>query len=71
MDRTDSKARPLPPGVSVRNGPVIEDKMDIDSTPNGTTKRKSRSSVTQVKKEESDSDDGAPLVGRPTETPTR
>lgn len=42
--------------------------MDIDSTPNGTVKRKSRSSIGQAAKykEESDSDDAVPLVGLPT-----
>lgn len=66
MDRTASKARPAPPGLSIRNGPVV-DPMDVDSTSNGTTKRKSRSSVGQAVtyKEESDSEDGAPLVGYP------
>jgi hypothetical protein len=66
MDKSASRARPAPPGVSIRHG-AVSDRMDIDSTPNGTAKRKSRSSVgqTAVKyKEESDSDDGAPLVGR-------
>lgn len=67
MDEAASKARPAPPGVSIRHGPV-GDKMDVDSTPNGTVKRKSRSSAGQPVrvKEESDSDDGAPLVGLPT-----
>ncbi|KAL2263236.1 hypothetical protein VTK26DRAFT_7655 [Humicola hyalothermophila] len=66
MDKFDSKARPAPPGVSIRHGPVVDDRMDIDSTPNGTAKRKSRSSINQgVKyKEESDSDDGRPLAKR-------
>ncbi|KAL2154898.1 hypothetical protein VTH82DRAFT_3574 [Thermothelomyces myriococcoides] len=65
MDEAASKARPAPPGVSIRHGPV-GDKMDVDSTPNGTVKRKSRSSAGQPVrvKEESDSDDGAPLAKR-------
>lgn len=65
MDKSASKARPVPAGISIRNGPV-GDRMDVDSTPNGA-KRKSRSSVGQAVKykEESDSDDGAPLVGLP------
>lgn len=64
MDKSDSKARPLPPGVSIRNGPVTDDAMDVDSTPNGAPKRKSRSSLSQAVnyKDESDSEDGAPLV---------
>ncbi|KAK4111936.1 hypothetical protein N656DRAFT_130502 [Canariomyces notabilis] len=64
MDKSDSKARPLPPGVSVRHGPVDE-AMDIDSTPGGAAKRKSRSSTGKVNyRAESDSDDGAPLAKR-------
>jgi len=66
MDNSASKARPAPPGVSIRNGPVRNgDAMDIDSTPNGTTKRKSRTSIDHSVnyKDESDSDDAAPLVG--------
>ncbi|KXX82844.1 DNA topoisomerase 1 [Madurella mycetomatis] len=66
MDKSDSRARPLPPGVSIRHGPVVDDAMDIDSTPNGATKRKSRTSAGQAVnyKVESDSDDGAPLAKR-------
>ncbi|KAK3310159.1 uncharacterized protein B0T15DRAFT_481622 [Chaetomium strumarium] len=65
MDKSASKARPGPPGASIRHGPV-DDRMDIDSTPNGNAKRKSRSSINQAVqyKEESDSDDGAPLAKR-------
>lgn len=64
MDKAASKARPLP-AISIRNGPVTEDAMDIDSTPNGASKRKSRSSLPQSVnyKDDSDSEDGAPLVG--------
>lgn len=45
--------------------------MDIDSATNGTSKRKSRSSISQAVKykEESDSEDGAPLVGWPGSLP--
>ncbi|KAL2022697.1 hypothetical protein VTK56DRAFT_4778 [Thermocarpiscus australiensis] len=66
MDRSASKARPQPPGVSIRHGPVVTDSMDIDSAPNGTTKRKSRTSAGQAGKykEESDTDDDAPLAKR-------
>ncbi|KAK3906671.1 hypothetical protein C8A05DRAFT_40519 [Staphylotrichum tortipilum] len=66
MDKSASRARPAPPGVSIRNGPV-DDRMDIDSTPNGASKRKARASIGRVAvkyKEESDSDDGAPLAKR-------
>ena len=64
MDKSVSKARPGPKGISIRNGPVVDDAMDIDSHPNGAAKRKSRSSIGQAVKykDDSDSDDGAPLV---------
>lgn len=67
MDKSASKARPAPPGLSIRHGPV-DDRMDIDSTPNGTVKRKSRSSIGQAVKykDDSDSEDAVPLVGLPT-----
>jgi DNA topoisomerase-1 len=68
MDRSISKARPGPTGISIRNGPVKDDDaMDIDSQPNGTSKRKSRSSLGQAVnyKDDSDSEDGAPLVCAP------
>ncbi|KAK3942700.1 DNA topoisomerase 1 [Diplogelasinospora grovesii] len=66
MDNSASKARPAPPGVSIRNGPVDEDAMDVDTKPNGTAKRKSRSSIVQPVsyKDDSESDDGAPLAKR-------
>ncbi|KAK4162099.1 DNA topoisomerase 1 [Cladorrhinum sp. PSN259] len=67
MDKTASKARPGPPGLSIRNGPVIdEDAMDIDSTTNGGPKRKSRSSIGQAVnyKDQSDSEDNAPMAKR-------
>ncbi|KAK4659355.1 DNA topoisomerase 1 [Podospora pseudocomata] len=64
MDKLASRARPAPPNVSIRNGPVEDNAMDIDTTPNGGPKRKARSSVGQTVsyKDESDSDDGAPLL---------
>ena len=64
MDRSISKARPGPTGISIRNGPV-GDAMEIDSKTNGVAKRKSRSSTGQIVsyKDASDSEDDAPLVG--------
>lgn len=58
MDRSASKAKPAPPGVSVRHGPVNGD------IPNGTSKRKSRASMDgKVNyKDESESDGDVPLV---------
>ncbi|KAH7416978.1 hypothetical protein BKA64DRAFT_691482 [Cadophora sp. MPI-SDFR-AT-0126] len=53
-----------PAGVSIRNGPVIEDKMDVDE-PATNGKRKSRSSISKpVYKDEEDSDDDVPLSKR-------
>ncbi|KAK7744143.1 DNA topoisomerase 1 [Cytospora paraplurivora] len=66
MDGSTPSAQPDAPGISIRNGPVDGDPMDIDQ-PNGIAKRKSRSSISKnvSYKDESDSDDGAPLAKRP------
>ncbi|KAK4226950.1 DNA topoisomerase 1 [Podospora fimiseda] len=67
MDKSASKARPAPPGLSIRNGPVIEeDAMDVDSTTSGASKRKSRTSIGQAVnyKDQSDSEDNAPMAKR-------
>lgn len=64
MDESISKVRPsATTGLSIRNGPVEDDHMDIDQ-PNGTAKRKARTSIGKEisYKEHSDSDDAAPLV---------
>lgn len=66
MDRSISKTQPSSAaGISIRNGPVQGDPMDIDQS-NGTTKRKARASVGKEisYKDDSDSDDAAPLVRR-------
>lgn len=60
MDKQNGK--PLPAGVSIRNGPVT-DAMDIDTQMNG--KRKSRSSGKAVNYSEVPSDDDKPLIKRP------
>jgi DNA topoisomerase-1 len=59
LDKSASRARPGPPGVSIRNGPVEE-----DGAANGVGKRKSRASNASAVnyKDDSESDDGAPLV---------
>lgn len=64
MDKSTSKAQPSATGISIRNGPIDDDSMDVDH-PNGTAKRKSRSSVGNnvSYKDQSDSDDEIPLVG--------
>lgn len=59
LDKSMSKGKSLPEGLSIRNGPVLE-----ESTTNGVAKRKSRASNASAVnyKDESDSEDGAPLV---------
>lgn len=63
MDESASKPQPSATGISIRNGPIDDDSMDIDQ-PNGTAKRKSRSSISNTVsyKDQSDSDDEIPLV---------
>jgi DNA topoisomerase-1 len=68
MDKASAKikAAPAPAGVSIRNGPVIEDEMDVDTATNGASKRKSRGSTSKpvnYNDQGSDSDeDTVPLV---------
>lgn len=64
MDESiSSNGQPSAAGISIRNGPVNGDPMDVDH-PNGTAKRKARTSITKnvSYKDESESDDAAPLV---------
>lgn len=65
MDRPDPKGPNPLAGLSVRNGPVVEDNsMDLDLPTNGTSKRKSRGSLPKISyKDESDSEK-EPLVSR-------
>ena len=69
MDKamSNGSSKPLPAGVSIRNGPVVDDEMDIDSTPatNGNAKRKARNSTSKpvTYKDDSDDSDAVPLVG--------
>ena len=66
MDKANGKTTGAPAGVSIRNGPVLDDKMDVDTpNTNGTTKRKSRASTSKPVKYNDDGSsdsDGAPLV---------
>ncbi|KAJ9157349.1 DNA topoisomerase 1 [Pleurostoma richardsiae] len=65
MDKATSNGKPAPAGLSVRHGPVEGDAMDLDHGPNGTAKRKARTSISKpVYKDESDDSDGAPLAKR-------
>lgn len=63
LDRDGPKSNHLA-GLSVRNGPVEDDDMDVDApVSNGASKRKSRTSITKISyRDDSDSDEGAPLV---------
>jgi DNA topoisomerase-1 len=66
MDQAGSSAANLPAGISIRNGPVV-DEMDIDEpTKNGHAKRKSRASNSKAIKYNDDSDesDDQPLAKR-------
>ena len=65
MDAADSKLHIAPVGVSIRNGPVDQDKMDIDSPVNGQAKRKSRASIDQSVNYKDESSDDEPMVGFP------
>lgn len=70
MDKVADKVETAPPGVSIRHGPVTEDKMDVDEpATNGHAKRKARSSTGKtvnykVVGSDEESDD-APLVCEP------
>jgi DNA topoisomerase I len=67
MDKAGAKAHYAPEGVSVRNGPILGDKMDVDGpSTNGAAKRKARVStgkpVNYTVDESESSDDAVPLV---------
>jgi DNA topoisomerase-1 len=66
MDKADAKTDYVPSGVAVRNGPVVEDKMDVDEpATNGNAKRKARASISKPVKYTADSEsdeDAIPLV---------
>jgi DNA topoisomerase-1 len=66
MDKAGANKNYAPAGVSVRNGPVLGDKMDVDEVnTNGTAKRKARNSTVNYYDDGSDResyDDTIPLV---------
>ena len=65
MDKADAKYEHVPDGIAVRNGPVEEDKMDVDEpATNGHAKRKARNSTSKPVNyaADSESDEAAPLV---------
>ncbi|ROV90841.1 hypothetical protein VSDG_08023 [Cytospora chrysosperma] len=73
MDGSTPTAQHATAGISIRNGPVHGgEPMDVDQ-PNGISKRKSRASISKnvSYKDESDSDDGAPLAKRPKTVPKK
>jgi DNA topoisomerase-1 len=68
MDEAAAKSDYAPAGVSIRNGPILEDEMDVDQPlTNGHAKRKSRTSTSKIanyndgSEDESD-EDAKPLV---------
>lgn len=67
MDKAGAKSKYAPAGVSIRNGPVLDDKMDVDKPlTNGTVKRKGRTSTGKTMNYAVDGgdsdDDSVPLV---------
>jgi DNA topoisomerase-1 len=65
MDKADAKFNHVPSGVAVRNGPVVEDKMEVDEpATNGNTKRKARTSTSKAPKyaDSESEEDAIPLV---------
>jgi DNA topoisomerase-1 len=67
MDKAGGKSHYAPVGVSIRNGPVLDDKMDVDEPlTNGAAKRKARTSAGKTVNynvDGTDSDeDSVPLV---------
>jgi DNA topoisomerase-1 len=58
MDKAGAKAN-VPVGISVRNGPVPDDEMDVDEPlTNGNAKRKSRGSTSKAVNYNVDGTDG-------------
>lgn len=70
MDKAGEKSNYAPAGVSIRNGPVVEDAMDVDGpATNGAPKRKARVSTGKPVNYNVDSgseEDAKPLVRTPT-----
>lgn len=72
LDKAGAKAHYAPAGVSVRNGPILGDEMEIDQpATNGATKRKARTSTGKAvnynvdESDDGSDDDAVPLVRRP------
>jgi DNA topoisomerase-1 len=59
MDKAAAKSDYAPAGVSIRNGPVTEDPMDVDEPlTNGHAKRKARTSTSKAVNYKDDGSDG-------------
>ncbi|KAG0650667.1 DNA topoisomerase I [Hyphodiscus hymeniophilus] len=59
MDKAGARSDYAPAGVSIRNGPVIEDSMDVDEPlTNGNAKRKARTSIGKAVNYKDDGSDG-------------
>lgn len=69
MGKAGTNSENVPVGISVRNGPVLGDEMDVDPPlTNGHAKRKSRGSTSKAVNYnvESESEEDVPLVCRQT-----
>lgn len=62
LDKSMSKPSGMA-GLSIRNGPVVNGEMDLDSPSTNGSKRKSRDSITKVDYKDESESDGEPLVG--------
>lgn len=64
MDKSVAKSGIAPPGVSIRNGPVLDDSVEVDEpATNGNAKRKARNSKSKAVKYKDESEDSdVPLV---------
>nr|UWK20503.1 topoisomerase [Trichoderma protrudens] len=65
LDKSVSKKGSGMAGLSIRNGPVENGDMDLDSPSTNGAKRKSRVSITKVDYNDGSESDGAPLAKRP------
>jgi DNA topoisomerase-1 len=63
LDKSVPKKASGMAGLSIRNGPVENGDMDLDSPSTNGSKRKSRVSITQVDYKDESESDGEPLVG--------
>lgn len=62
LDKSMSKPSGMA-GLSIRNGPIENGEMDLDSPSTNGSKRKSRESIIKVDYKDESESDGEPLVG--------